>query len=147
MVRNLDINVPSKQRTLKTIFTLIYFLHRCSVFNRFFPGCEHDENEEEEGELNTSSYKRDVSRAIADLGELGFVTGYMGAQCLGIRIINATGNITVESDDDVSRMMILLLLVWVIHSKICDLNKATRRAKAFESANFVHEAYAYTQMA
>ena len=135
--------------TSKSIFTLISFLrcfHRCSVFNRFFPGCEHDENEEEEGELNTRSYKRDVSRAIADLGELGFVTGYMGAQCLGIRIINATGNITVESDD-VSRMMILLLLVWVIHSKICDLNKATRRAKAFDSANFVHEAYAYTQMA
>ena len=92
-----------------------------------------------------SFYKRDVQRAITDLGELGFVTGYMAAQFCGIKLINATGNMSVESSD-VSTMTMLLLMVWVIHSKVSDLNKASRRANAFESAN-LHEAYAYSQMA
>lgn len=95
--------------------------------------------------MNLGSYKRDVCDALQDLGELGFVVGYMISQCVGIQILNASGYVEVETAGS-SSMMIVLLLVWVILSKVKDYNKANRRAKAFESTHFVNEAY-YVQMA
>ena len=119
------------------------------MFNLQFPYYERDyDMEKKEGETNTigmQSYRLDVSDALQDLGELGFVVGYILTQCLGMQLLNASGYIAVETDG-IGSMMVILLIVWIIFSKAKDYHKANTRAKAFENANIVQEAY-YVQMA
>ena len=115
------------------------------MFNLQFPYHERDYEEEEEGELNLQSYKLDVSDALQDLGELGFVVGYLLTQSLGIQLLNASGYIDVNTDG-IGSIMVILLIVWIIFSKAKDYHKANKRAKAFENTIIVQEAY-YVQMA
>lgn len=73
------------------------------------------------------------------------MVGYVISQFVGIQILNSSGYVEVETAGS-SSMMMVLLLVWIIFIRAKDYSKANRRVKAFERANFVHEAY-YVQMA
>lgn len=114
----------------------------CSIFKLYFTDVADEEDDEE---WNPRTYKRDVVDALQDLGELGFVIGYLCSQYVGIQVLNASGYITVDYSNDVHVVMGILLLVWVFLSKVKDYRRATKRANALETANMVHEAY-YVQL-
>jgi hypothetical protein len=114
----------------------------CSIFKLYFTD---DADEEDDEEWNSKSYKRDVMDALQDLGELGFVIGYLCSQYVGIQVLNGSGYVTVDYSKDVHVVMGILLLVWVFLSKVKDYRRATSRANAFEAASIVHEAY-YVQL-
>lgn len=115
------------------------------MFKTLFP--ENGEyNCQEEGDLNLQSYKREVADALTDLGELGFVVGYLSSQYIGVYFLNSSGYIDIQTNG-ISSIMIVLLFIWIILSNFKYYNKATKRAKAFENANLIaREAY-YVQMA
>jgi hypothetical protein len=115
----------------------------CSVFRYWFP--EVEDEDDANSECNPRSYKRDVSDALHDLGELGFVAGYLFAQYVGVEVINATTRITIAHSDGFDTMMTVLLLVWVFFSKVQDYTKAIKRARAYELSNAYVEAH-YVQM-
>eukprot|EP00804_Cyclotella_cryptica_P016444 CCRYP_004674-RA/>CCRYP_004674-RA protein AED:0.46 eAED:0.46 QI:0/-1/0/1/-1/1/1/0/201 len=114
----------------------------CSLFKLYFTD---DADEEDREEWTSRSCKRDVMDALQDLGELGFVIGYLCSQYVGIQVLNASGYITVDYSNDVHVVMGVLLLVWVFLSKVKDYRRATKRANAFETDDSVHEAY-YVQL-
>lgn len=116
---------------------------RCTVFKYAFPDNDEDEDEEV---INASSYARDISDSLQDLGELGFVVGYLISQFIGIKVLNASGYVEVETEGATS-MMVILLLGWVILTKVKDFNKATKRAKAFENTSILGSEHFYVQMA
>jgi hypothetical protein len=103
-------------------------LTRCTVFKFAFPD---DDEEEDEEVINVNSYARDISDSLQDLlqdlGELGFVVGYIISQFVGIKILNGSGYVEVETEG-ASSMMVVLLLGWVILAKVKDFLKATKRA-------------------
>lgn len=115
-------------------------LLRCSVFHRQFP---IPSDRDDEGDSNLQSCKHDVADALQDLGELGFVVGYLISQFLGVKALNASGYVAVD-DDGISSVMVALLLVWVIFSKVKDYRRATNRVQ--NARYYVPEAY-YVQMA
>jgi hypothetical protein len=100
------------------------------VFHRLFP-------------ISSDRDDEGVADALQDLGELGFVVGYLISQFLGVKALNASGYVAVD-DDGISSVMVALLLVWVIFSKINDYRRATNRVQ--NAKYYVPEAY-YVQMA
>jgi hypothetical protein len=122
-------------------------LTRCTVFKFAFPD---DDEEEDEEVINVNSYARDISDSLQDLlqdlGELGFVVGYIISQFVGIKILNGSGYVEVETEG-ASSMMVVLLLGWVILAKVKDFLKATKRAKAFQNTSILASENYYVQMA
>ena len=111
---------------LGSVFTAISFW---AVFKMIFPTVLDDDYDEYDG---PSSHKRDISDALQDLGELGFVAGYCGAQIFFVKLMcnNLVGlGISCEqSSPALDRLTLIFVMLWMLCTKMRDYIKAVTRA-------------------
>ena len=106
-----------------------------AVFKLIFPSALLvDDNEEDERAtlLVSSSSKRDVSNALQDLGELGFVVGYFGSQAFLASIVyKPLSVIGIEYTNDVSVSLngatMVFVMLWMLCTKMRDYDRAVKR--------------------
>ena len=113
-----------------------------AVFKLIFPSVllvddddEEDEDENNRALVSSSSSKRDISNALQDLGELGFVVGYFGSQAfLASVVYKPLIVIGIEYTNDVSVSLncatMVFVLLWMLCTKMRDYNRAVKRAAA-----------------
>ena len=129
------------------LYTAIAFW---AVFKLIFPGVllvDDDDDEEDENNralVSSSSSKRDISNALQDLGELGFVVGYFGSQAfLASVVYKPLIVIGIEYTNDVSDSLngatMVFVLLWMLCTKMRDYNRAMKRAAGAANASTVVE--------
>jgi flagellar biosynthesis protein FliQ len=78
-----------------------------------------------------SSHKRDISDALQDLGELGFVAGYCGAQIFFSKLVcdNLVGlGISCEqSSTALNELTLIFVMLWMLCTKMRDYIKVVER--------------------
>ena len=124
-----------------------------AVFKLIFPSVllvdddDDDEDENNRALVSSSSSKRDISNALQDLGELGFVVGYFGSQAfLASVVYKPLIVIGIEYTNDVSVSLngvtMVFVLLWMLCTKMRDYNRAVKRAAgAIISASTVELQY------
>jgi hypothetical protein len=89
-----------------------------------FPEC--DEVDEEDDDL-----KNDIPDALRDLGELGFVVGYLGSQsfCLALLYtpLMALGIKYDQLNNGMSTATLVVVMLWVLSTKMRDYLRAVKR--------------------
>ena len=122
-----------------------------AVFKLIFPSVllvdDDDEDEDENNRAlvsSSSSSKRDISNALQDLGELGFVVGYFGSQAfLASVVYKPLIVIGIEYTKDVSASLngvtMVFVLLWMLCTKMRDYNRAVKRAAGASNASTVIE--------
>jgi hypothetical protein len=107
---------------LGSVFTAISFW---AVFKMIFPTVLDDDYDEYDG---PSSHKRDISDALQDLGELGFVAGYCVAQIFFVKLVcnNLVGlGISCEqSSNALNELTLIFVMLWMLCTKMRDYIKA-----------------------
>jgi hypothetical protein len=110
---------------LGSVFTAIAFW---AVFKMIFPTVLDDDYDEHDG---PSSHKRDISDALQDLGELGFVAGYCGTQIFISKLVcnNLVGlGISCEqSSTALNGVTLVFVMLWMLCTKMRDYIKAVSR--------------------
>ena len=120
-----------------------------AVFKLIFPSVllvddDDDEDENNRALVSSSSSKRDISNALQDLGELGFVVGYFGSQAfLASVVYKPLIVIGIEYTNDVSVSLngvtMVFVLLWMLCTKMRDYNRAVKRAAGAANASTVVE--------
>jgi hypothetical protein len=118
------------------VFTAISFW---AVFKMIFPTVLDDDYDEYDG---PSSHKRDISDALQDLGELGFVAGYCVAQIFFVKLVcnNLVGlGISCEqSSNALNELTLIFVMLWMLCTKMRDYIKAVNRTMGdFDCADLV----------
>jgi hypothetical protein len=110
---------------LGSVFTAISFW---AVFKMIFPTVLDDDYDEYDG---PSSHKRDISDALQDLGELGFVAGYCVAQIVFVKLVcnNLVGlGISCEqSSNALNELTLIFVMLWMLCTKMREYIKAVNR--------------------
>lgn len=114
-----------------------------AAFNMIFPSeDDNDDDGEETVKVNKQlSFKRDVSDALIDIGELGFLVGYFGAQTFFAELVYKPlieYGISYERSNAnyLSNATLAFLMVWVLCTKMRDYARAVNRAK--NAKHFLH---------
>ena len=118
-----------------------------AVFKLIFPSVllvDDEEDEKNRALVSSSSSKRDISNALQDLGELGFVVGYFGSQAfLASVVYKPLIVIGIEYTNDVSVSLncatMVFVLLWMLCTKMRDYNRAVKRAAGAIIASTVVE--------
>jgi len=101
-----------------------------TIFKFFFPGAyKADDEDESDGKRNTIDFDSDVSDALQELGELGFILGYLGSQCIGMKFYE---QVAISLDDSyqsiVNPFITVIVVAWIVFTKAKDYVKAIHRA-------------------
>ncbi len=121
-----------------SFFTTIAF---SGAFNVIFSSILEDLDDEKGNDGGMSAYKKDMSDALHDLGELGMVTGYFGSMCLFATVMEKQCTlIGIKLDpsiDEFNSATMIFMLLWVLYTKMRDYNKAVKRVNSFQSQDVV----------
>lgn len=110
------------------------------IFSYFFP--EHDNNDNNAILPTQVTFKRDVVDALQDLGELGFVVGYLSAQFFGMKLLAFKHfTISYNTSSGFDGAIMVMLVVWVFFTKIKDYMKAVKRVKYLEDTDELEGLY------
>ncbi|KAL7460008.1 hypothetical protein ACHAXS_001637 [Conticribra weissflogii] len=101
-----------------------------TIFKFFFPGAyNEDDDDESEKKRNKSVFDSDVSDALQELGELGFILGYLGSQSIGMNFYQHLDLSLDESYQNIVNPFITVIVVaWILFTKAKDYVKAIHRA-------------------
>lgn len=121
-----------------------------AVFQKIFRDVVVDEDEESMS-CEKNNYSKDISDAVQDLGELGFVSGYFGSQVLLTAILyRPLIEIGIEyehhSNDALNTATLVFMMMWVLCTKIRDYKRAVKRAAMSNVENVVESSSAYVQI-
>lgn len=109
-----------------------------AVFSKVYPEVEDDEDGDGNGKH--SSYRNDVADALRDLGELGFMTGYLASQTFLAdtiyRPLMAIG-LTYEENSTLNGVTLAFVLAWMLMTKLRDYSKAAQHANESRSSYVV----------
>ena len=115
-----------------------------AVFTIVFPELDEDQyDDDDDVSEKLSLFKKDVSDALQDLGELGFVVGYLGSQILFSSRVYKTLLLDEYQDLNYGLGYWVTLMLWVFLTKMRDYYRAVKRV---ERVGNVEDSFAYTQI-
>ena len=101
-----------------------------TVFKMIFPSTILQDNDDDEDD-GPSSHKRDISDALQDLGELGFMAGFCGAQTFFVKLVcdNLTelGIGCEQSSTPLNGLTLIFVMSWMLCAKMRDYMEAVNR--------------------
>eukprot|EP00579_Thalassiosira_antarctica_P015095 CAMPEP_0201944170 /NCGR_PEP_ID=MMETSP0903-20130614/52615_1 /ASSEMBLY_ACC=CAM_ASM_000552 /TAXON_ID=420261 /ORGANISM="Thalassiosira antarctica, Strain CCMP982" /LENGTH=228 /DNA_ID=CAMNT_0048487093 /DNA_START=44 /DNA_END=730 /DNA_ORIENTATION=+ len=110
-----------------------------AVWEMIFPEVEEDEDDDND---KSSLFKKDISDAFQDLGELGFVVGYFSSQAFFTALVYkpfAGLGIRHENNNGLSSATLVIMMLWVLSTKMRDYRRAVNRANNVEhTGKFEH---------
>jgi hypothetical protein len=113
-------------------------------FKMIFPTLLNDHDDEDDG---PSSHKRDISDALQDLGELGFMAGFCGAQTFFVKLVcnnlDELGITCEQSSTALNGLTLIFVISWMLCAKMRDYIKAVNRMAKYDgrSSEVAHEIY------
>ena len=121
-----------KHVLLLMIGTISTTLACSAAFNSIFSSIlENDDDDDADKVGGLSTFKKDASDALHDLGELGMVTGYIGSMSLFSSLMDkklaALGIVLDLSENAFNSATMIFMLLWVVCTKMRDYKKAVKR--------------------
>ena len=112
---------------------------------------DEDENKDDELDNGHTSHKDDISDALQDLGELGFIAGYCGSQALFAsmvcRNLDEFGIACEPGLSSPAGFTLVFVMLWMLCTKMRDYMKvSSRRASYVECADAAAVTYELAQI-
>ena len=121
---------------LGSAFTAVAFW---AVFKMIFPTVLNDDDDDEDD--GPSSHKRDISDALQDLGELGFMAGFCGAQTFFVKLVcnhlDELGIMCEQSSTALNGLTLIFVMSWMLCAKMRDYIKAVNRLAKYDDRSLI----------